>query len=41
MRTGRGLIWLLALPWLTGCATGGLEGEGELEVFKFALGWLF
>lgn len=40
MTAGRRLL-LLVLPWLAGCAHGNLEGEGELEVFKFALGWLF
>jgi len=31
-------LWLVGLPWLTGCA-GRLEGEGEVDIFKFALGW--
>jgi hypothetical protein len=38
VRAGLRLL-LTALPWLAGCAHGGLEGEGELEVFRFALGW--
>jgi|DewCreStandDraft_4_1066084.scaffolds.fasta_scaffold249065_1 hypothetical protein len=31
-------LWLVVLFWLAGCA-GRLEGEGEVDIFKFVLGW--